>query len=165
MRTNDSPVTLRCVSLQSPRQSSHAAIPVHAISSCATRPVWPACSLRFAQSPGCRIGTPTKGSVRREFERFLRFGDTFGQIEDEVAFAYSLREVDQFADEFLGHGGFQFSVFGSIQITVFVCLVARLLSMRVFSVMANLCGVSQSSSRRPGMFWKSVVLCVTSVRL
>ena len=36
------------------------------------------------------------------FERLLRLGDALGQVENEVALADPLRQVEQFADEFFG---------------------------------------------------------------
>ena len=39
------------------------------------------------------------------FERFLWFRDPFGEVQDKIALADTFREVRDFGDEFVGHGG------------------------------------------------------------
>src|SRR5881409_3250887 len=48
----------------------------------------------------------TAGKLGRHdilFKRSVRFSDTFGQVENEVALMDPFRQIEQFADEFLRH--------------------------------------------------------------
>ncbi len=52
-------------------------------------------------------GIKALDQLRRDdllLQRLLRFGDTFGQVENEVSLAYPIRQIKQLADQFFRHG-------------------------------------------------------------